>query len=152
MKGRIPTSKKKRVSGSQGQSAGVLTASVFGVCIGLLFSVVLALVCSTICVFSSDPDKLISPLSLFSLIAVYLSAGFIAAKKKAAAFPCGLISGGILALVFFTVSCFFDPSYSAGLALPIELLIRLSFVGVSLLGALLGVNVSSKGKRRKRRR
>lgn len=145
MKGKAPF--KKRDEGS-----GIIGASLFGICTGLIMSLVLAIFCSFICLFSKDPSKLMSPLSTASLAAVYLTSGFIAAKKRPAAIPCGLLTGGGIAAIFWIVSLFFDDSYSSGISVPVQLLIRITFVAVSLLGALLGVNAKSKRKLRRRKR
>ena len=145
------TARKARATSSKKESAGVAQASLFGMCVGLIGALALALLCSFICTLSSDPNKLMTPLSTVSLAAVYFSSGFAAAKKRPAAIPCGLLTGSGIAAVFWFASLFFSDSYSNGLSLPVELLIRVSFVAVSLVGALLGVNAGTK-KRRVRRR
>lgn len=136
---------------SKKEAVGFTQASLFGICVGLTASLVLALLCSFICLLSPDPNKLMTPLSTISLVAVYFLSGFVATKKRPAAVPCGLVTGGGLAALFWLISLFFNDSYSNGLSLPIAMLIRMTFVGVSLLGALLGVNAGAKKRRRRKR-
>lgn len=150
MKGKTTSRRKKTSGASKGESVGVASAALFGVCAGLILSLLLALVCSFICLFSADPDKLMTPLCIVSLIVIYFASGFFASRKKSAAIPCGLCVGGALAVIFWIISLFFSDAYSQGLSVPVELLIRLSFVAVSLVGSLLGVNVGVKRKRRRR--
>ena len=145
------TARKVRASSSKKDGVGVASASLFGICVGLICALALALLCSFICTLSSDPNKLMTPLSTVSLAAVYFSSGFAAAKKRPAAIPCGLLTGGGIAAVFWIISLFFNDSYSSGLSLPVELLIRITFVAVSLVGALIGVNAGTKKRRRRRR-
>ena len=140
-------SRRKRASSSE-SSYGIVAASAFGACIGMIAATALLLICSLVCISSDDPDKLITPLSLLSSVAVYFLAGFAAVRKRRAAIPCGLLSGGIITAVFFIISLFLSKALSWGLSIPVALLIRLSFVAVSILCALLGTNVAVK-KRRK---
>ena len=145
--------KKKKSSrqahGASGTS-GVISASVFGWCIGIFCAVVLLLISATVCLFSSDPDKLISPLAFISTVAVYLISGIAAVRKRRAPLPCGAICGIMLSATFGLISVFIDNEGSQGLSLPVSLLIRLSFVAVCILGALLGTNVGVKKSRRRK--
>ncbi len=149
MKNKCKTNKQKKHSTSE--STGVLHACVFGTCIGIFSTVILLLACTFICLFSQNPDALISPLALCSSVISHLIAGFAASKKKKAALPCGLLSGAMLAAVFFLLSLFLNKTLSWGLPLPVSMLIRLSFIAVSLLGAILGTNTHKKRHSRKRK-
>ncbi len=142
-------SKKRRKRLATGEGQGVLGASVFGACVGGICAVAMLVVSSLICTFSKDPDKLIAPLGIITSIAAYFFAGFAAARKKRAAIPVGALSGAWLTAAFFIISLFVDKGLSWGLSLTVGLLIRLSFVAVSVLGALLGTNVGAKTKRRR---
>lgn len=147
-KGMSSASRRPRTSTSE-NSYGIAAASAFGACIGALLAAILLFVCTFICISVENPDKLTAPLAILSVIVVYFSAGFAAVRKRRAAIPCGALSGGIITAVFFIISLFLNKNLSSGLSLPVSLLIRLSFIVVSILGALLGTNVGVKRKRRK---
>lgn len=151
MKGNPSNKKSKKPHQNTNRTAdtvGVPVASAFGCAIGLVTATGAALVFSLICLFSDDPDKLITPLAFVGSITAFLSAGFAASKKKRAALPCGLMAGGMMTVIFFIVSLCLNDSLSLNLSLPVSILIRLSLILVSVLGALVGVNTRIKKKRR----
>ena len=149
MKGKPSSKKNLSTSPRATTSVGVLRASLFGMATATVSAVILLLICSFICMLSSDPSKLISPLSVVCNILIYFIAGFAASKKKAAALPCGALSGGLTCILFFIITLLLDNALSSNLSFPVELLIRLSFIVVSILGALLGVNSTPKRRKRK---
>ncbi|MBO5204305.1 MAG: TIGR04086 family membrane protein [Clostridia bacterium] len=149
MKSKIPNKKAHSSSSRATASAGVMRASLFGVATGTVSAIILLLICSLICMLSSDPNKLISPLSVVCNILIYFIVGFAASKKKAAAIPCGALSGGLMCIIFFLIALLLSDSISSNLSFPVELLIRLSFIVVSILGALLGVNSIPKRRKKK---
>ncbi len=143
------TSARRGSSKNASVSSGgmnVLGASLFGAGVGTVCAVALLLVFSVICMFTSDPDKLLTVFGLVINAIAFFAAGFAATKKKSAAIPVGAVSGAILASLMWIVSLFFGESFRSDLALPVEILIRLSFIIVSILGALLCVNVKKKRK------
>ena len=151
MKARSSNRKNKNPRSSSARSPdtiGIPTASVFGCAVGLAAATAFALIGSLICMFVSDPDKLITPLAFICSILVFLISGFAAAKKKCAAIPCGLLSGAMLVSIFFIASLCMSDSLSSGYSLAVALLIRLSFLAVSVVGALIGVNSRPKRKRK----
>lgn len=149
-KGTAATARRTGTSKSS-ESHSIISASVFGACVGVFTAVILLLVCSFICISAEDPNKLISPLAIFAVIISYLFSGFAASRRRKAALPCGALSGGLLTAVLFLVSLFISKDMSSGLSLPVSMLIRLSFIAVSILGALLGVYMGSKRVRRAKR-
>lgn len=140
----------KNKSNSRNGGYSVLRASVFGTCMGIFIAVLLLIICSVICILSSDPNSVITPLSVSIILTVYFSAGFAASKKRASAIPCGALSGAFIAIIFFVISLIISPDTPSELPLPVLLLLRISFIAVAILGALLGTNTKSKGKRKKR--
>ena len=132
------------------EGAGTVQAVSYGVIAGLVTALLSCVAAALVCTFSKDPDKLTAPLATVSCILAHFVAGLVSAKKKSAAIPCGLCSGGALALIFWIVSLCFSESYSYGMGAAVNLLIRISMVAVSLLGALLGVNTVMKKRRRRR--
>ena len=142
-------SSSRRPSATEGTS-GIFSASLFGSCVGIFCAVILLFACAIICLFSGDPDKLSAPLAFISVITVYFISGFAAVRKRRAALPCGAICGAILCVIFLLISFFISKDLSMGLSLPVSLLIRLSFVAVSVLGALVGTNVDVKKNRRRK--
>ena len=148
MKGR--PSRKTNVQKKTKESLSAMSASLYGACVGLIVCIALAVLCAVVCVFSPDPDKLSTPLSMISLVCVFFTSGLLASKRSSAALPTGLMTGAILTLFLWLSSLFFSDAYSQGLPLAVELLIRTSFIVVSLVGSLVGVNAKI-GKRRRRR-
>ncbi len=149
MKGKTTSKKAHTATSRTLPKSGVFHASIFGMTTGLICGMLLLLICSLICLFSQDPNKLISPLSVVCGILTYFIAGFAASKKKAAAIPCGALSGVMISIVFFIISFLLNDSLSSSISFPVEMLIRTSFIVVSILGALLGVNSTPKRKKRR---
>ena len=125
-------------------------AVAYGVIAGLVTALISCVAAALVCTFSSDPDKLTAPLSTAACILAHFVAGVVSAKKKNAALPAGLASGGCLALIFWMISLCFGESYSYGMGVAVTVLIRLSMVAVSLFAALLGVNAGGRKRRRRR--
>jgi putative membrane protein (TIGR04086 family) len=146
-----PSSKKHRSVSRQGAGKvskySLPAACMFGVCVALVTALFLAIVCAIICSASGNAYKLLTPLSFVSTVAVYFVCGFATAKRYSAAIPAGAISGAVLCILFFIVSLFLSSSLASGTSLPVSLLIRLSFVVVSMLGAILGANAKKKVRR-----
>ena len=144
--------KKKKDNAPSSRTAdtvGVPVACAFGCAVGLATATCLILICSLICLFSSDPDALTSPLSFAIMGASFFTAGFASSKKKKAAIPCGLLSGGLMTAVCCLVALCIGDSTSLNLSPIVSLLIRLSFIIVSIVGALVGVNTGTKRKRKR---
>ena len=127
----------------------VFAASVFGCAVSIAFTTLLAIVCSIICLFSKDPDKLITPLAFICVIISFFICGFVAAKKRRAAIPCGLFSSSMLTAVMLLASLCINDSLSSNFSPIVSILIRLSFIAVSLVGALLATNTKKRAKRKR---
>ncbi len=146
------TSKKHRSpsrSSKPSTSSSFLKACAFGVGISLITAIALALICTIICTVSGDSDKLLAPLAFGSTVIAYFAGGFAASRKKSGALAVGALCGGILSAIFILVSLCLGDSLSSGMALPVSLLIRLSFILVSILGSLVGTNLKISHKRRR---
>ena len=131
-------------------SGSVVGASLIGAGIGFSTTLILTVIFSAVCLFSPDPDKLSAPLSLAVNILSFFVTGFAGAKMKSAAIPVGVISGGILTSVLWLISLILKHSMTtitSTIVFPLSLLIRLSFVIASVIGALLATNVRKKRKR-----
>ena len=142
-------SKRKR-AGANAQDSGsstVIGASLMGTAIGMGLILILTALLSGICLASSDPNVLLAPFSLGINIITFFFAGFAGAKRKRAALPVGALSGGLLAAVLWICSLFLDNGASWGISLPVELLIRCSFIIPSMLGGLLAVNTKTKKRK-----
>ena len=141
--------KKRRTRPSMGEGHGIISASGIGAGVGGVCAVALLVVATLICTFSDDPDSIIAPIGMIISVISYFIAGFAASKKRRAAIPVGALSGVMLTAAFIIISLFVDKTLSWELSLTVALLIRLSFVAVSILGALLGTNAISKRKPRR---
>ena len=126
------------------KETSILLASAFGAGVGAICVCALLFIFSLLCLLTHSGDTLVSFFSILILVISFLASGFSGAKKRLAAIPVGLCSGAFLSLFLWIISLFINNSLSLGLSLPIELLIRLSLVAVSLVGALLGVNLRSR--------
>ena len=129
-------------SASRGTSkeTSLWVASAFGAGVGAICVCVLLFVFSLLCLLTHSGDKLTPFFSILILVISFLASGFAAAKKRPAAIPVGLCSGAFLSLFLWFISLFINNSLSLGLSFPVELLIRISLVAISLIGALIGVN------------
>lgn len=135
----------------QGGLIKALQSSLFGVGIALGFSLILMFVSAFICYSSSDPDKLITPLSLCSLYLPALAGGFAAVKKnKGSALACGGLCGALIVIILFFASLFLGSKAQASLSFPISLLVRALVILTSAAGGFLGLKKSSALHRRKR--
>ncbi len=116
----------------------ILPACVFGVGAGATAAVALLLIFSTICTLSSDPYKLITPLSICANAVSFFICGFCTARRCKGALPSGALSGVLLAICFWIASLFLDNSMTWGLSVTVELLLRASYVVVCIFGAIIG--------------
>ena len=128
-------------------STSVLIAALTGAATGVAVILVLTLLLSAICLASSDPAPLLSPVALGINTVAFFFAGFTGAKRKSAAVPVGALSGTLLALLLWICSFFFGNEFSWDIPLPVELLIRCSFIIISVLGGLLAVNTKIKKRK-----
>ena len=122
------------------RETSLLIASAIGAGVGAICVCALLFIFSLLCLLTHSGDKLTSFFSILILVISFLASGFAGAKKRPAAIPVGLCSGAFLSLFLWLISLFINNSLSLGLSFPVELLIRLSLVAVSLVGALIGVN------------
>ncbi len=129
--------KRKRSKKFKQKDIGTLPAVLFGAGAGAVAAIIMLIIFSIICTFSADPEKLISPLSLVANGVAFFVCGFCASRRCRGALPAGLLSGAVLSVGYFIVSLFMDKELSWGLSLTSELLTRLSFVAVSLFGAII---------------
>lgn len=149
MKSKKGSVTRHRSGGTRGGSCGIIAASSFGACIGIIATVILLLLCTFICLPSEAPERIITPLAVISALTVYFLTGFCSAKKNSAVIPCGILSGAAVTVIFFLLSLFLKKELSANLTLSVSLLIRLSFIAVSVIGALLGANTRTKKRKRR---
>lgn len=131
-------------SHSTAKDMSILAASAFGAGIGAICVCALLFIFAFLSLITRTSDKLSPFFSIIILAVSFLASGFAAAKKRPTAIPVGLLSGTLLSLFLWLISLFISDSLSLGLSFPVELLIRVSFVAVSLVGALLGVNLRSR--------
>ena len=142
-------SKRKRTA-TNTQASGSLTvigASLVGAATGLGLTALLTVILSAVCLALSDPNALMIPFSLGINVISFFFAGFAGAKRKSAAIPVGALSGALLTFILWICSLFLGSEASWGVSLPVELLIRCSFIIPSVLGGLLAVNTRAKKRK-----
>ncbi len=148
MKSGFFSNKSQRSRSRASKKSGIVGACVFGALVGLIFALALLLIFSAVALGSSNPDALISPLSLTACGVSFFAAGLAASKKRSAPLPCGALSGAMLCAVLWLISLLLGDAASPTYSLPQSLLIRLALIFVAVVGALIGTN--SKGRRKRR--
>lgn len=130
--------------------ASLLQSSLFGSLIGLVTAFVLLLGGTAIAMRASDPDAMISPLSLFALYASAFFGGFFALRKnRSSALVCGSLSGAFLLLFFLVLSFFLRANSETHFPSLVAWLLRIAMLPISAAGGFLGM--SQKAKRHKKR-
>jgi len=120
---------------SEASLLSLLRCSLRGAAIGLLVSVVLAVIICVAILGTPDPDALVFPLSLIALYISAFVAGLIAtAKMGSSSLICGLLSGGIFMLSYMFVSLFFPSELSAKYGFFASLLFHALIIVFSVLG------------------
>ncbi len=124
--------------------AGLLSFAVVGL---ILISVVCGIAYS-----SQDPDSLIMPMSLASLLPSMFAAGFVCAKKTGdAPLLCGIVTGGIITVFIILISWLLQGASVSGYAFWQQSLLHGIAILFCILGSFAG-NAKRKVDPRKRRR
>ena len=145
------TSSKKKKSILNVFSGNPFMASVFGALSGIISIAILTPVFSAIAQNLSDPDSFVLPFGMIISFVSYFLAGLLAAKLKSAALPCGILSGVILQSLMFILSILIKGNYSAISSPILETILRIAFVFISVLGAVIAVNSKKSPKKKKRK-
>ena len=131
--------------------AVILKNSLWGLVTFVASGLALVTLCCFIAYSNPDPDALILPLALLSLLPSSFAGGFVSAKKTAdAPVACGVVCGCICTLFMMLLSLVLYTAPSSGYSFWQGAMLHLCAVGFSLLGALMG-NIKPKAKKRKRR-
>ena len=120
--------------------------------ISTLIALALNLIASLALYFTPNPAPLTRPAGLVTSALTALLGGIIAVRiHRHAALLCGLANGCAMLALILTASLFFKP-FAAGYSVPSALGLHLAFLGLSLVGALMGIRQRSAHpvKRRKR--
>ncbi len=148
----IQKKKHKQAKTEDSSLSTLFRSSARGAAIGLLLSVVLAVVICAAILGLDDPDALIFPLSLAALYASAFIAGLVAtAKNGGSALVSGLLSGGIFMLVYMLVSLFFPAELSARYGIFASLLFRVLIIVFSILGGYAATAKPHRSHKPKRR-
>ncbi len=142
--------RKKKTEGSDDGFRGVFKHSLVGFLYAVFILMMLLLVATGVALSTEDPDSLIGTLAFSALYISALFSGLITAKRCGKnALISGMLSGIWLVISLLIISFFLNNTSSQGHPLGIEMLIRGSFILVSVLGGYIGAN---KPKSKKRRR
>ena len=129
---------------------GILSCSLCGFGIAIAVGICLLLALSAVIYSTNDPTRFVSPASLSVLYISSLFGGFSAARlNRGSALLCGLLSSCMLLAILFLTSLFVEPSPEVDTSLVAAIGQRGIAVGISVLGAAIGV--SNQKKRPKRR-
>ena len=129
---------------------GILSCSLCGFGIAIAVGICLLLALSAVIYSTNDPNRFVSPASLSVLYISSLFGGFSAARlNRGSALLCGLLSSCMLLAILFLTSLFVEPSPAVDTSLVAAIGQRGIAVGISVLGAAIGV--SNQKKRPKRR-
>ena len=132
-------------------------AGLFALPISIGIGLALLLAMSFAAYSNSDPDKLISPLSITALILTSVLCGFISARRGGRAIAlCGLMGGGLFSALLFVISWLFGDDARASLSLGvgngISLLLHIGVIILAIIGAILSDAIKSSGTKKRRRR
>ncbi len=129
---------------------GILSCSLCGLGIAMAVGICLLFAMSAVIYSTNDPNRFVSPAALSVLYISSLFGGFSAAKlNRGSALLCGLLSSCMLLAILFLMSLFVEPTLATDRSLIASLGERGIAIGISVLGAAIGV--SNKKKRPKRR-
>lgn len=127
--------KKKHKRVRTGSSTSMFGAALKGGAIGLLLSVLLAVVITLCILGAADPDALVFPLSLAALYVSAFVSGFVATKiNGGGALPSGGLAGLIYMLAYMLVSLFFPAELSAKYGFFVALFFRALIIIFAILG------------------
>lgn len=143
---------KRRTASSERNGLGELIRhSAIGAAIAVALCGAFCVLGGALCLLSDDPRTLTLPIALIGLYVSAFLGGRIAARlHKGAVLWCGLISGGLLAVLFWFLTLFF-PHGEANTVFPISLLLRIGTVVVSMLGSILPFSAKRKRHPQKKR-
>lgn len=129
---------------------GILASSLRGLAAALICCVSLLFIVSAAVYSTSDPNRFVTPAALSVLYISALLGGFTAARlNRGSALLCGLLTGSLFLAVLLLLSFLMRASLSAEHSVVRALGLRGIAVGISILGA--GIGVSNKKKKTKRR-
>ena len=129
---------------------GIFPCSFCGFGISVAVSICLLFTVSAILYSTDDPNRFVSPASLSVLYISSLFGGFASARlNRGSALLCGLLTACMLLTLLFLLSLFVDPSLTAEKSLAGALGERGIAIGISVLGAAIGVSNKKKKPRRR---
>ena len=140
---------KRRTASTAAHSGNILSCSLRGTMAGIIASAICLTAGTFICLSSEDPDKMLLPTALICQAVGFIASGLFAARRCGSLWGC-FLSGAAMTVVFCLLSVFFGGSSVPAVSLPINILIRIIFISLSVLGGLAAKNMGTK-KRRARR-
>lgn len=132
----------------RGESRTLLSACLYGAGVSALCAIALAAVCALICLWAKDPAALFGVLGYPIGFVVFLLGGYVSARKKGAALPCGLLTGCIITLASLGLAHLLPSAQNAPVA-AIQIILRVCLVLTCILGAIFGANGITKRNKRK---
>lgn len=127
--------KKKHKRVKTGSSTSMFGAALKGGAIGLLLSVLLAVVIALCILGAADPDALVFPLSLAALYVSAFVSGFVASKINGGGeLPSGGLAGLVFMLSYMLVCLFFPTDLSARYGFFVAVFFRALIVIIAILG------------------
>ena len=143
---------RRRSADAERGAVSLIKSSFMGLGFSLACSVILWLIASAIAYANNDPDSVAGGLGLAAIYLAGFAGGFFAVRmNREGAILCGLVCGGLLAILTLFVSVFFPSSYSSNYPLIVSVAMRAAIVLFSGLGAFAGVH-RKKNRRHPRRR
>ena len=131
--------------------ASVLKNSMYALLAMLLSGLVLISISTAIAYANPNPDSLVFPLSLASLLISMFIGGFVCSKRTCESpLLCGIVCGGIITLFTILIALCLRNAASSGYTLGFAFLLH----GIAMLFAILGAfagNIKKKYKPRKRK-
>ena len=130
----------------------VLKNSFSGLAVFVIVGVILLSIACGVAYSSSDPDSLVMPMSLISLLPSMFAAGFVCVKKTGEApLLCGTVCGGLITLCTMLLALLLRNAIGSGYELWQQSLLHGIAILFCVLGAFAG-NAKRKVEPRKHRR
>ena len=130
----------------------LLSSSVIGGLSGAMISIILMLLCSFIAVSRENPDGAIAVFSIIISAVSYFFSGALSYKlSRRAPLICALICSPVM-MIFLKFFSFICKSEADSLATPLKLTLLVSYIILSLAGALISSNLSYSSKKSKKKK
>ena len=152
----MPSDSQNRADTDRPILSSVIKSALFALPVTLVCGLLLVSLMAVLAVAQADPASMILPLSLSVVGLCNLIGGLITSRRCGhAPLWCGLVFGALFTLTTWVLSFLFGSRtgnpLSLGLSFPLSMLVRAAGIGLSLLGARLGMHRQGPPRHRRRK-